>query len=418
LDAAEFGGTNPDGKQAGPRKSGRKGTLAALGGSGPAVVGGLAAGVAAGLIAWLAATADETERSRLARIPMIKVPVAGGAGSDAAKPILAPADSGPARPLPPRSVTRGRLLDTDAPIKLGQAPLAGLFEDSPAGPLPITGAEGKTSWQVYARPFPADDPRGRIAMIVTDLGSSSQATGTVIETLPGTVTLAFEPRVETIRKWIDAARDRGHEVILTVPMEPLDYPLSDPGPRTLLTFLPAEENATRLEWFLGRAPGVIGIISTTGSRFLQSNDDLPPILRLLHRRGLGFVDSRITLSAVASDAARKAGLPFAFVHRQIDRDPARTEIDSQLGELEKLALDTGVAVGLARPLPVTIERLTRWQKALNRDKLTLAPLSAVFDRFKPADAGEHGTDAGGAGSGDSGAGGSSGAKPAAPAHGH
>ena len=52
-------------------------------------------------------------------------------------------------------------------------------------------------------------------------------------------------------------------------MEPVDYPDNDPGPQTLLTSLPAEQNIDRLHWALSRVRGYVGIMNYMGARLTE-----------------------------------------------------------------------------------------------------------------------------------------------------
>src|SRR5690606_39296034 len=67
----------------------------------------------------------------------------------------------------------------------------------------------------------------------------------------------------------------GHEVMLDLPMEPMDYPKNDPGPKALFTHLAQQENIERLHWVLGRSVGYVGVTNFMGSRFTTS----PEVLR-------------------------------------------------------------------------------------------------------------------------------------------
>ena len=69
--------------------------------------------------------------------------------------------------------------------------------------------------------------------------------------MPGAITLAFSSHARDLQQWIDLARAAGHEVMLDLPMEPVNYPAIDPGPQALLTTLPSAENVARLKWHLG-----------------------------------------------------------------------------------------------------------------------------------------------------------------------
>ena len=99
--------------------------------------------------------------------------------------------------------------------------------------------------------------------------------------LPGTVTFAFTPYGTDLDTAGRAAREKGHEVLLQVPMEPYDYPDNDPGPQTLLSSLSAEQNVDRLHWLFSRMQGYVGVTNFMGARFTASDSALAPVLREL-----------------------------------------------------------------------------------------------------------------------------------------
>src|SRR3546814_13954980 len=74
--------------------------------------------------------------------------------------------------------------------------------------------------------------------------------------------------------------------MVTLPMEPLDYPQSDPGPYALLTSISAEQNLRRLDWVLSRVTGYVGVTNFMGSKFTTAEAALRPILAELKNRGL------------------------------------------------------------------------------------------------------------------------------------
>lgn len=264
---------------------------------------------------------------------------------------------------------------------LGPVPDPALVELSASGPLPRISPDGREPWRVYARPFDATDQRPRIAVVVSTLGLSRDATDAAIHSLPGAVTLAFEPYADDLERWIGLARAAGHEVLINLPMEPLDYPISDPGPRALFTALPARENQGRLEWILSRVTGYVGVADTMGSRFTASPEAMSPILATLKARGLMFLDSRASLQSVAAQVASRQGVPRAINDRFLDDGAiTRVRIDAQLAEVERIAADIGIAVTIGQPYPVTIERLRLWLPELHRKGFVLAPISAVANQ--------------------------------------
>jgi uncharacterized protein len=314
-------------------------------------------------------------------------PVPAAPSADAAPPAAA-APPAPATepaqqaalsaPLPPSKPAVPAL--PTKPESLPPAPDPALVERTALGPLPMVAPDGRKPWQVYARPFDRADKRPRIAILLTGLGLSGAATEAAINDLPGAVTLGFNPYAPKLDEWIGYARAAGHEVLLSLAMEPVDYPRVDPGPHTLLISLDRQQNLERLQWVLSRVTGYVGVVSAAGSRFTTSQADLLPILDEVKGRGLMFVDSRSTENSVAGTLARSIGLPRAVSDLALDQQQAsRDAIDQRLAQLEQTARQTGVAVGLGEVYPVTIERLAQWIPTLERKGIALAPVSATAD---------------------------------------
>jgi len=261
--------------------------------------------------------------------------------------------------------------------KLAPAPDPALIEPGPDGPLPIIGRDGREPWVVYARPFDLADRRPKIAIIVNGLGLSSAATEAAIQRLPGGITLSFAPFADDLEDWIRLARAAGHEVLLNLPMEPLNYPSNDPGPRTLLTSLPAAQNIDRLQWALSRVSGYVGVTNFMGSRFTAVPDAMRPVLEEIKRRGLMFVDSRSSARSVAADIARDLRVPFAVNARFIDNEASRAMIDARLAEVEQIAKREGFALAMGFPYPVTLERIAAWSATAAERGIVLVPATAI-----------------------------------------
>ncbi|MBL6945147.1 MAG: divergent polysaccharide deacetylase family protein [Rhodospirillales bacterium] len=263
---------------------------------------------------------------------------------------------------------------------LPPTPDAALVEQSPQGPLPIIGKDGRKPWQVYARPFKADDPRPRIAVVFFGLGMNRSVTNAAIKYLPPEVTLAFNPYAAGLHDWASAARKAGHEVLVGVPMEPKAFPAQDPGPSALMTKAPENENLARLEYLLSRQSGYVGVMSLMGSRFTQEEEHMRPVLELLNSRGLMFVDSMTGRETVGPTIAKEIGLPRAVVNMKFEEGISRAALGRQLADLERVARISKSAMIIARPYPATIAGISEWAGTLAGKKIALAPVSAIADR--------------------------------------
>ncbi len=276
-----------------------------------------------------------------------------------------------------------RIPDDPANVKLAPAPDKRLIDKVKSGVLPRIGTDGARPSDVYARPAgPSKPGRPRIAVFVSGLGIGLQATNDAVAKLPGPITLAFAPYGTDIERQVAKAREDGHEVMLQVPMEPFDYPDNDPGPQTLLANLKPEQNLDRLQWLMTRFTGYVGITNYMGAKFTASDAALTPIMREIAGRGLIFIDDSSSMRSIAGDIANAQGAPNAKADVVIDAQPRGSEIDAALLKLETIARARGSAIGVATALPATIDRLSRWAKALDAKGIDLVPISATVQPMK------------------------------------
>jgi len=262
---------------------------------------------------------------------------------------------------------------------LPRAPLAGLTEPGPNGPLPIVGPNGRTPAQAYARPFTPQQGTPAIAIIIGGLGFNERITMQAIDELPPEVTLSFVPYTQNLQSYIDRARARGHEVMLELPMEPFDPEADDTGPQTLLASATAQQNITRLEQLLSRGTGYFGVTNYQGARFATSAQASQPVVQALRRRGLAFITSGIGQRTALSTEAQRAHLATTAADRIIDARREADAIDDQLLNLEALALQNQSAIGAGFAYPVTMEQVSRWARDLSARGYQLAPASAVLN---------------------------------------
>jgi hypothetical protein len=261
---------------------------------------------------------------------------------------------------------------------LPRAPLAGLHEPGPLGPLPIVAADGRSVAKAYARPFTGDSKKAKIAIVIGGLGVNSAVTQAAIDTLPPDVTLSFVPYAANLQSWIDKARADGHEVMLELPMEPLDSRTDDTGPDTLTANAAARDNLQRLERSLSRAAGYFAVTNYQGARFVNSTVAAAPITQALQKRGLVFMGNAVGARTGFGVEAKRANLPFASVDRIVDSRRSADAIDEQLLHLEALALQNGSALGSGFAFPVTIDQIHKWTENLSVRGYQLAPASAVM----------------------------------------
>lgn len=256
-----------------------------------------------------------------------------------------------------------------------------LIEKSRYGFVPKIGEHGEKSFVAYSRPANAADGRqSQIAIIVGGLGLNDTITQSVLGDLPAETTLAFVPYADRLMDWMSRSRNKGHELLLQIPLEPFDFPNNDPGPKTLLVDNPWSVNEDQLIWLLSRMTNYVGVINYMGARYSASPEALRPLFKTLRDRGLMYVDDGSTPLTRAGEVAREAKIAYAQSSLVLDSLLTPEDIDARLLELEGLAREKGLAIGIASAFPVTVERLIRWVKDAEKRGIKLIPISATLDK--------------------------------------
>jgi polysaccharide deacetylase 2 family uncharacterized protein YibQ len=259
--------------------------------------------------------------------------------------------------------------------------LPDLLEETEHGPIPRIAATGETPFEAYQKssitPATADGKK-LIAIVVTGLGLNETGTANAIDTLPDAVTLAFAPYGPSLGRTVASARAGGHEILLEVPLEPFDYPESDPGPDTLLTGQAPRDNLDKLFNVMARFGGYVGLINHMGARFTASTADFAPIMEELGTRGLGYLDDGSSNRSVATQLAAANNVAFGRADMWLDQNPSRGSILEQLAALEAKAADSGQAIGVISALPVSVQTLSEWAADIENRGFAIVPVSALM----------------------------------------
>lgn len=267
-------------------------------------------------------------------------------------------------------------------LRVAHLPDRALIEESDMGPLPIRAADGRRPVDVYARPWSGS--RGaRVAIVVGGLGLSQTGTQEAIRKLPAEVTLAFAPQGNSIGRWMQAGRQKGHEILMQAPLEPFDYPNINPGRNTLTLAATPDENIDNLRWTLSRTTNYTGIMNYMGARFVADEAAMGPVMAELGKRGLLYLDDGSTARSVAAQLASKNGVPFVAGDNIIDAQQDRGAILKKLDELEATARARGFALGSGSAFDITVDTVTSWVAEAKKRGIEIVPVSALtFDPEK------------------------------------
>ena len=273
-------------------------------------------------------------------------------------------------PRPPRA----------APQEAGLAHLPDpeLIERGATGVIPKRSADGRKPMDVYAREPDTTGNFGvaRVVLIIGGIGISQTSSQEAVRKLPGTVTLAFAATGNSLARWMQEARKKGHELLLQVPMQAFGAS-SGPGSRILSAGASAEENLVNLHWAMSRITNYVGVMNYQGGKLLSEPGALKPVFDEIAERGLLFVDDGSSGANQSKALAEASLLPYARAHVLIDAKRTRQDIAGQLEALVKEAKRTGIAIGVSNGYSETIDMIAAFAKQANGLGVEITPVSAI-----------------------------------------
>jgi polysaccharide deacetylase 2 family uncharacterized protein YibQ len=233
----------------------------------------------------------------------------------------------------------------------------------------------RVTWEDHQKPLHKEG-LPRIAIIIDDMGYDPYIIDGFLKLdLP----LAFSvlPQAPYTQSIAKKARNKGHELILHLPMEPTDYPTVNPGPGALLTKMSTRKIKTILNRHLDEIPGIRGVNNHMGSFFTAKRDKMAVVMRELKKRNLFYIDSRTTTETVAHELAEMMGVPVASRSVFLDNDLSSKVIRFQMERLLGIARHSGAAIGIGHPNEETLDLLKNYLGKL-RTRVKVVPVSELI----------------------------------------
>ncbi len=242
---------------------------------------------------------------------------------------------------------------------------------------------------VVEAPPPAPEPEpairhegepAKIVIIIDDMGMDRRRSHSVVE-LNGPLTLAFLPYAPKLDDLTQGAKDKGHELIIHMPMEPMDSNLN-PGSIALRSGMSDADIDGMMEKAFASFAGHEGMNNHMGSRLTKDEKAMKRVMAKLKERGLFFVDSKTIGSSVASRMAEAAGIKHADRDVFLDHQDTPEFVRSALRQTERVASRKGYAIAIGHPKDSTINALKEWLPGLKERGFELVPVSAVLRTSK------------------------------------
>lgn len=254
-----------------------------------------------------------------------------------------------------------------------------LAEKSEFGYLPKISSDGTKPWKYYSKRVTIQNNKPMIAIIVTGLGSNKKISELALR-LPEAINLSFSPYAKDLSSWMISGRTSGHELLIDLPMEASNYPVSDPGPLGLLISKDQAENEIKIKKLMAHNFGYVGFVTPQDEVFLDNNELFKSLLQVLSGRGLMLVIGRQPAKDDTREMIEKGNTASTIIDTIIDEELTPTAIQAHLSLLEQTAKQRGYAVGITKAYPVTIKQLDAWAAKAEENGFNLVPVSQIISK--------------------------------------
>lgn len=159
----------------------------------------------------------------------------------------------------------------------------------------------------YQYSWSEDDAMPSVVIIIDDFG---YAAGSLLEDfadLPSEIVFAVLPDLPHTKNSAKLASQKGHEVIIHVPMAATGNPLS-PGEKFIKSNMDAESIGSILDDFIAQMPMAIAANNHMGSSTTENYQTMKTVISHLNKNGLFFIDSLTSAKSAVYTASNDLGL--------------------------------------------------------------------------------------------------------------
>ncbi len=233
------------------------------------------------------------------------------------------------------------------------------------------------------KPAPTTVPKDitpRVAIIIDDIGFDKRISSALAD-LDRNITLSILPGAPHARAIAESLHASGSEIMLHLPMEPMEYPKVNPGPGALLSTMAPDALLEQLRRDLAAIPHVRGVNNHMGSRITSLSPQMNQIFTVLKQKNLFFIDSLTSKKSLCKNSARLLQISFAQRDVFLDNIQEPAYIKKQLEQLVKVAKRHGTAIGIGHPYKATYATLKSELTRL-KSRIKIVPASTLVEISK------------------------------------
>jgi len=157
--------------------------------------------------------------------------------------------------------------------------------------------------KIYYGKYVASLPE--VFLIIDDFGSYNNSLLDEFCELDKEVSFAILPNEPHYEAVMNKANASGHDILIHMPMEPIDIKNNDPGKDAILVEYNENKVKSLVREYIKRLPLAVGANNHMGSLATSRADIMKPVLQVLKANDLIFIDSYTSANSVVAQVAEK-----------------------------------------------------------------------------------------------------------------
>ncbi len=169
-----------------------------------------------------------------------------------------------------------------------------------------------------------------------------------------------------------------HNILLNIPLEPLNYPENDADPNALLIKNSNKENLDNLNLILDRSTNYNALYTSYDDRYTDSYELSKDLLSRLKNGKVIYLSGLTDKNALIYQVAEKMNFYILENDIVLDSVLSKEDINTQLLELERIAQNSGSAIAIGGSYPLTMELLNDWVPSLASKGIKIVPIQDFY----------------------------------------
>ncbi len=227
----------------------------------------------------------------------------------------------------------------------------------------------------------------KISIVIDDLGDNSIIAKKLLS-LPGQMTAAILPQTPHAITISNFAANKGHEIIMHLPMEAFTRP-DLLGPGALLSSMDQSTFINTFKKDIESIPNIIGFNNHMGSLLTENTEKMQWLMEEAKNQSFFFLDSKTSQDSIAESTAKITGIASIGRDVFLDHKGHQSSIEEQFSKLKKIARKRGHVVVICHPYAETFKFLQQHITSLNQEfelvglsQLLIANLDSI-EKIKP-----------------------------------